>query len=114
MVRGATQKFSIKLPKSETAGYPVAALDSYCVCFGRGHKVYSEVSGKFSDAEVVTDDTGTTFFVQLTEEQSLALRPGECLVQVKIKWETGYVLVSKTATIEVEDSICNKELADHE
>lgn len=114
MVRGTTQSFIVKLPDIKGDNYPIEELSSYCVCFGRGRKVFTEVTGKFADTDVTVDENGASFVITLTEEQSLALRPGECIVQVKVRWKNDAVMVSNQICIDVDDVLCTQEMNDHE
>lgn len=122
MTRGATQTFIVRLPLIDTedsvaleGGYPLVLLKAWCICFGRGRRVFLDKSGGFDAVHIDIDEEQkvASFKVTLTEKESLQLRAGEVTVQAKISLSNGEVMVSTQGTINVAESLCGKEMKEH-
>lgn len=97
-VRGATPTITVTVDNDLSGLHVVVAL--------RGTGAYVE-----RVVEPVTSDGGCTLALTLTQEESLAFRPGSVTVEVKAyDASTGSVIASGHATIGVEPTIIDHKL----
>lgn len=130
MIRGTTQEFILRF---ENESLEIGAITDYCLAFGRserkstfdifGHREDGYAEGE--SAEFIRFDRGIVrtvtnkskrnvqFEVKLTEEESLKLKAGDAYLQLKFT-VNGDVFSSSAKQFDVEDSLCAKEMNEHE
>lgn len=133
MIKGTTPSFTLKFNDT----LPLSQIESYCVSIGRNDKrgyldIYEsapkelkQVDGMYclefergsmftAESESSAKPRPVVFTFTLLEEESLALKVGTAYMQLKVGLSGDKVISSKQMTFEVEDSLCEKGMKEHE